>query len=389
MFWVSPYSWKFLLTGDGYATAVSVLPEATSYTVYQETTGSSEAGIMDTFELSSIYSKLSNYSFSAGTVNFRIGAASEDIMDAFKLENPHSGGFVVDNVAQYNSYNLYFNDGQMELLFTPFNEYLYSVSFSGSNGFFTDMFGFSVGHNYPNFDELLTEKLGSNKYRVDPPKCNYDIYFDADGNVISVDDYYDFQGFSLHYEFYAGDGTLTSVRFDNDVLAKLGRQNKIEVPKILTNNLVSGTYEGFVSSTEPHYVPEDCTGVWKPQSEDDLILIIYQHQNNTISFVIEAYKFAYGSKNIHQYATTKVENVSIDEGVANFNYVDSFGNSGTGKLTFYEDRVHFWIDIKDHPGNFGIEAGHLSNGNVGLTALSFLYKKGELSELEYFSPYDY
>ncbi len=117
--------------------------------------------------------------------------------------------------------------------------------------------------------------------------------------------------------------------------------------------------------------PSKCeyTGLWThTQSPDTYSLVIFEQQNNKISFEITAIK-GDGA----QIATAQVTNVELINGNGTFEFVDSFDNRGKGEIIISDDTITLTYPANIvYQGNWCIDSGA---GN---------YKKTkELSEIDW------
>ncbi len=109
-------------------------------------------------------------------------------------------------------------------------------------------------------------------------------------------------------------------------------------------------------------------GFWKRDPNDlNNTISIYYHEGQTIGIYVTCVR-----GNAAQIAAADIPAITIENDYGEFNYRDSFGNTGTGTITFYDDEeFSIWFGLDSNPQGWGIVSAAGEYYNTGLPAESY------------------
>lgn len=112
------------------------------------------------------------------------------------------------------------------------------------------------------------------------------------------------------------------------------------------------------------------TGLYEHSEYPDAYkIVVSEETNNIIDFEVSAIR-----GNAAQIATARMTGVELVDGVGNFNFVDSFNNSGTGEIVLEGSQLNIAFNTNEpYQGNWCVDAAEGS-----------YIKTKELSELDEF-----
>lgn len=141
----------------------------------------------------------------------------------------------------------------------------------------------------------------------------------------------------------------------------------------------NGTSQSGNAGLAGETIKGDLLGYWEhTEYPDSYSVVVYEQTRDTISFVVDAARLN-GSGIPVQIASIRQENIRLSDEDVHFDFRDSMGNSGFGRVKLnFEQLVFRFTIVGDYQSNWCIDAG---NGT---------YKKTkDLSELDWFNKDDY